>query len=117
MNEKFPSPKFPEALTTYRDLIFSNVTGMIEDEFETTGNSWAHCFGSMLAGVRLFMGSREVEDFLTQKNSLANVDQEIQDMTQEMMLLAKKYHDKLEPPEEIRNELISRFEKLKNYFD
>ena len=89
----------------------------IQKEFETTGNSWPNCFGSMLSVVKMYLGLPSVQGLLT-VNQLAIALERSGKLTEELLKLRKKYPGKKKSPSKrSRQRLIKKLDVFAEDWD
>ena len=89
----------------------------IQKEFETTGNSWPNCFGSMLSVVKMYLGLPSVQRLLAE-NQLAVALERSRKLTEELLKLRKKYPNKKKSPTvKSRQRLIKKLDVFAGDWD
>lgn len=91
----------------------SNSKEEIENEYNSTTNSWIRCFGTMMAAIGVFLALDSVKEGLSKE--------ELNEAKRKQKLLAEKFNE-LNPlypthesvvPDEIKEELIASLDVFK----
>lgn len=119
MKEQFyewPIKELPDDLASIRDDIFTDISGKIKKEFDTTLNTYGACLAGKITNIEILLSLQEIKDYLGAKRVI-QIQNQIEVFKKELEEFKKSYPNKeSQVSEQTLAFFIDRLESFKQLF-